>query len=67
MYGLDAADLELQRRARGFTDELIACEAAAEEQDGRLPEELARPSTTSGPSSSGSTPPTCRPRSADPD
>ena len=42
MYGLDAADLELQRRARGFTDELIACEAAAEERDGRLPEELAR-------------------------
>ena len=27
MYGLDAADLELQRRARDFADELIPCEA----------------------------------------
>ena len=42
MYGLDAADLELQRRARDFTDELIGCEVLAEENDGRLAVELTR-------------------------
>jgi acyl-CoA dehydrogenase len=40
MYGLTAADLEIQARARGFTDELIPYEAAAEANDGRLSDEL---------------------------
>jgi acyl-CoA dehydrogenase len=40
MYGLTEADLELQARARAFADELIPHEQAAEENDGRLPEEV---------------------------
>ncbi|MFL6002190.1 MAG: acyl-CoA dehydrogenase family protein [Nocardioides sp.] len=37
MYGLTEADLDLQARARAFTDELIGSELAAEEHDGALP------------------------------
>ena len=40
MYGLTAADLEIQARARGFGDELIPYEAEAEANDGRLSDEL---------------------------
>ena len=40
MYGLTAADLEIQARARGFADELIPYEAEAEANDGRLSDEL---------------------------
>ncbi|GAA2149156.1 acyl-CoA dehydrogenase family protein [Nocardioides koreensis] len=41
MYGLSAEDLELQERARAFCDELIDWETAAEEHDGRLPDDVA--------------------------
>ncbi len=37
MYGLSAADLDLQARARSFADELIPHELYAEEHDGELP------------------------------
>ena len=40
MYGLTAADLEIQARARGFADELIPYETEAETNDGRLSDEL---------------------------
>ena len=40
MYGLSPEDLELQRRARGFTDELMAWEVTAEEHDGRIPDDV---------------------------
>ena len=40
MYGLTAADLEIQARARGFADELIPYETEAEANDGRLSDEL---------------------------
>ena len=36
MYGLTSADLDLQGRARAFTDELIGFELEAETHDGRL-------------------------------
>ena len=42
MYGLTPADLDLQRRARDFTDELIGLELDAEEHDGRLPDEVVK-------------------------
>ena len=42
MYGLTPADLDLQRRARELTDELIGFERTAEEHDGRLPDEVAK-------------------------
>ena len=42
MYGLTPADLDLQRRARELTDELIGFELTAEEHDGRLPDEVAK-------------------------
>jgi len=42
MYGLSPADLDLQRRAREFADELIPWEQTAEENDGRLPDDVAR-------------------------
>ncbi len=42
MYGLTPADLELQRRARELTDELIGFELTAEERDGRLPDAVAK-------------------------
>src|SRR6478735_2480346 len=42
MYGLTPEDLELQRRARSFTDELIGFELAAESRDGRLPDEVTK-------------------------
>ena len=38
MYGLTPEDLDLQRRARAFTDELIEFEVHAEENGGRLPD-----------------------------
>jgi acyl-CoA dehydrogenase len=38
MYGLSAADLEIQNRARAFADELIPYEEEAEANDGRLPD-----------------------------
>jgi acyl-CoA dehydrogenase len=37
MYGLSAADLELQARARAFIDDLVPYEAEAEEHGGALP------------------------------
>ena len=37
MYGLSAADLEIQNRARAFADELIPYEEEAESNGGRLP------------------------------
>jgi acyl-CoA dehydrogenase len=40
VYGLTPEDLELQARARGFTDELIAHEQYAEEHGGELPEDV---------------------------
>jgi acyl-CoA dehydrogenase len=40
MYALTPEDLELQQRARLFADELIPFEATAEENDGRLPDEV---------------------------
>jgi acyl-CoA dehydrogenase len=42
MYRLSAADLELQERARGFADELIPHEVAAELNGGKLPGDLAQ-------------------------
>lgn len=42
MYGLGAEDLELQARARAFTDELVEWERVAEENDGRVPADVAR-------------------------
>ena len=42
MYGLTPADLDLQRRTRAFTDELIGFEREAEEHDGRLPDEVVK-------------------------
>jgi alkylation response protein AidB-like acyl-CoA dehydrogenase len=41
VYGLTPDDLELQGRARGFADELIAHEQYAEAHDGELPEDVA--------------------------
>ena len=41
MYGLTPEDLELQARARGFTDELMLHEQYAEEHGGELPEDVA--------------------------
>jgi acyl-CoA dehydrogenase len=38
MYGLSAADLEVQARARAFADELIPYEEEAESAGGRLPD-----------------------------
>jgi acyl-CoA dehydrogenase len=40
MYGLTPADLDLQARARAFTDELIGTERTAEEHDGELPDDV---------------------------
>lgn len=40
MYGLSQADIELQARARAFTDELIPYEVEAELHDGALPDGL---------------------------
>ena len=40
MYGLTPEDLDLQRRARVFTDELIGFEVEAETHDGTLPHEV---------------------------
>ena len=60
MYGLTAADLDLQGRARAFADELIPHEQHAEEHGGELRRGVAE-RTTSGLSSSASTPPTCPP------
>ena len=59
MYGLTPADLDLQQRARAFTDELITFEQTAEEHDGALPAEVAAAHHERAPSSSASTPPTC--------
>src|SRR4051812_50221823 len=42
MYGLTTADLQLQRRAREFADELIPYEETAEENDGLLPDGVAK-------------------------
>ena len=42
MYGLSPADLDLQDRARAFTDEMVGFEQEAEEHDGRLPEEVTK-------------------------
>ena len=42
MYGLAPADLDIQRRAREFTDELIPFEQTAEEYDGQLPRDVSR-------------------------
>ena len=42
MYGLTPEDLDLQRRAREFTDELIPFEVEAETHGGRLPDEVAQ-------------------------
>jgi alkylation response protein AidB-like acyl-CoA dehydrogenase len=42
VYGLSSDDLDLQRRARAFADELIEHEEAAEENGGRLPDEVVR-------------------------
>ncbi|RYP88060.1 acyl-CoA dehydrogenase family protein [Nocardioides guangzhouensis] len=42
MYGLTPEDLDLQARARGFTDELIGFELEAETHDGALPAELTK-------------------------
>ena len=42
MYGLTSADLDLQGRARDFTDELIGFELEAEEHGGRLPDEVTK-------------------------
>jgi acyl-CoA dehydrogenase len=40
VYGLTSEDLDLQARARGFADELIAHEQYAEEHAGELPEDV---------------------------
>ena len=42
MYGLTPEDLELQARARGFTDELMMHEQYAEEHAGELPGDVQR-------------------------
>jgi acyl-CoA dehydrogenase len=42
MYGLTEADLELQARAREFTDDLMQYEEQAEAAGGRLPEAVER-------------------------
>ena len=42
MYGLSPLDLDLQARARAFTDELIGYEREAEEHGGRLPDEATK-------------------------
>ena len=42
MYGLTTADLDLQGRARDFIDALIPYEQTAEENDGLLPDEVAK-------------------------
>jgi acyl-CoA dehydrogenase len=42
MYGLTPADLDLQGRARAFTDELVGFEREAEENGGRLPDEVTK-------------------------
>lgn len=42
MYGLSPADLDLQRKARGFADELTAYELVTEEHGGRLPPEVVK-------------------------
>ncbi len=42
MYGLTPEDLDLQRRAREFTDELIPFEVEAETHGGRLPDEVTK-------------------------
>jgi acyl-CoA dehydrogenase len=42
MYALSDADLEIQARARGFTDELIPYEQEAEAAGGRLPDSVER-------------------------
>ena len=42
MYGLNPDDLDLQQRARAFTDELIGFELEAELNDGRLPDEVTK-------------------------
>ena len=42
MYGLTPEDLELQARARGFSDELIPHEQYAEEHGGELPADVRR-------------------------
>jgi len=42
MYGLTSADLDLQGRARAFTDELIGFELEAETHDGRLPDAVTK-------------------------
>src|SRR6476620_971895 len=42
MYGLTTADLDLQRRARDFVDALIPYEQTAEDNDGLLPDEVAK-------------------------
>src|SRR3954454_179336 len=42
MYRLSTADLELQQRARAFADELIPYEVTAEENGGRVPDEMAK-------------------------
>ncbi|MFC5176773.1 acyl-CoA dehydrogenase family protein [Nocardioides taihuensis] len=42
MYGLSSDDLDLQRRARAFADELIEHEETAEENGGRLPDDVVR-------------------------
>src|SRR4051794_315908 len=42
MYALTTVELELQRRARAFADELIPFEQAAEANGGRLPDEVAK-------------------------
>ncbi len=40
MYGLSAADLDIQERARTFIDEVIPYEVAAEHNHGELPEDV---------------------------
>jgi alkylation response protein AidB-like acyl-CoA dehydrogenase len=42
MYGLTPEDLDLQARARAFTDELIGFELEAERHDGALPPEVTK-------------------------
>jgi len=42
MYGLNPDDLDLQQRARAFTDELIGFELEAELNDGRLPDDVTK-------------------------
>ena len=42
MYGLTPEDLDLQRRARAFTDELIGSEVESETHGGTLPQEVTK-------------------------